>query len=171
MGSGLLCISGSRGVWEVPGCDKGDRSAAFPCPSRPPDTVDIVLDVLRDIVVDYKVHIVDVDPACRHISCNQDFDGAFPESAHDPITLGLLHVAVEFFRAVAACPDTAGEIFRASLRIAEDDRKMRVDDIDHPGEGLEFVTIPDLDIGLFCGRDGEFLVLDPDKFGLVLEPF
>ena len=60
----------------------------------------------------------------------------FPEAAHDPVALGLFHIAMKFLGAVAPCPDTGGKVFCASLRVAEDDRKMRVDNIDHPAKGL-----------------------------------
>ena len=50
----------------------------------------IVLVILRDIVVEYRLNIIDIDTAGSHIGCNQDLGASVAETVHNTVTLYLL---------------------------------------------------------------------------------
>ena len=55
----------------------------------------IIFLILRYIIVEYHINIVNVNPSCGNICCNQNFNRAVAEFLHDLITLCLLEVAVQ----------------------------------------------------------------------------
>ena len=58
------------------------------------DSVDVVLSVGGEIVVDDQRHLLHIDSSGQEIGGDQDSRGSGPEFSHDDVTLLLVHVSV-----------------------------------------------------------------------------
>ena len=81
---------------------EGKCLACLACTPCTPNAVYIIFLILRYIIVEYHINIVNVNPSCGNICCNQNFNRAIAEFLHDLITLCLLEVAVQPFCEIAA---------------------------------------------------------------------
>jgi len=106
--------------------DEGDGTAGPPCPCRPADAVDVVVDVLGDVVVDDQVDVVDVDPPGGDVRRDKDVDRSGTELCHDAVTQHLFHVAVEPFGKVAPGLEVGGEFVDAFFGVCEDQGEVGV---------------------------------------------
>jgi len=67
-------------------------------PSKPastPNSVDVVLPVGRQVVVDDEGHLLDVDAPGKQVGRDEDSTRPRPELSHDHVSLTLLHVSVD----------------------------------------------------------------------------
>ena len=62
----------------------------------------IILVILRYIIVEYRLDIIDVDTAGCHIRCHQNVRPSGTECTHDTVTLLLFQIAVKPFCKIAA---------------------------------------------------------------------
>ena len=99
---------------------EGDRDARFPGPSGATDTVQIVLLVLRDGVVDDVGHVVDVDAASRDIRRHHDILLAGLERSHRALARLLIHIAVHRGGVEPAVLEFFGQFRRCTLGAGED---------------------------------------------------
>ncbi len=65
-----------------------------------PDSVHVIFNVLRHVIVEHGVHTADIYSPCGHICGNQDLTSAAPEKIHDRIPLVLGKIPVKSFRLV-----------------------------------------------------------------------
>ena len=88
-----LCLTESLDVTEfvdfASDC-KAERTSLSSGTSGTPDSVYIILVILRDIVVEYRFHVVHVDSSCSDIRCNKNLGRSVPEAAHNAVSLLLL---------------------------------------------------------------------------------
>ena len=63
--------------------------ALFSCSAGTADTVHIIFDILRNVIIDNAIHIVYIDSSRRNVCGNQDLRRAVAEAAHHTVTLLL----------------------------------------------------------------------------------
>jgi hypothetical protein len=101
---------------------KGDRVAAPSGSAGSSDTVDVLLDVPRNIVVDDMGDVVDVETSSGNIRRDQEIGNAFSESLQDSLALGLAHIAVDRLCTVATNLERFAKIRSILSRLTENDR-------------------------------------------------
>jgi hypothetical protein len=92
-----LCVVESLNVSQVPHVSLGDEvngDSLSAEPSRAADTVDVILSVRGEIVVDHEGHLLDIDASGEEISGDQHARGARSELPHDELSLFLVHISV-----------------------------------------------------------------------------
>ena len=89
------------------------------------DTMDVVLGVMRDVIIDDKRHIGDVDTSRDHIGSDEDRHLTIPEIQHHLVPLLLLEIGVHSARVNMERAQGAGEILDALLLAGEDDHLLK----------------------------------------------
>jgi hypothetical protein len=115
---------------------------ATPCrPARPgaPDAVHVGVRRARHVVVDDVRHVLDVEPARRHVGGDEQLDLAAAEAAHHAVARLLPHPAVQRLGAEAARGERLGELVRLVARAAEHDGARRRLHVEHAAEGRDLV--------------------------------
>ena len=74
--------------------DKRNGRAGRRGPGRPADAVNVVLGVVRNVEINYRADVLDVDPARHDVRSHQHVDLAVFEVEHDLFALLLLQVGV-----------------------------------------------------------------------------
>merc|ERR1719398_52495 len=97
------------------------------------DSVDVVLSVGGEIVVDDQRHLLHIDSSGQEIGCDQDSRGSGPELSHDDVTLLLVHVSVHGGHSEVPLVHLLSQPVDLAPGVAEDDRLS-------DGEGLVQVT-------------------------------
>ena len=83
---------------DLPAVGKCKGSALSAGTAGSADTVHIVLDILRNIVIDDSFHIIHINTSGCHIRSDQDTGSAVTETLHDRVTLRLGQVSMQSFR-------------------------------------------------------------------------
>ena len=83
---------------DLPAVGKCKGSALSAGTAGSADTVHIILDILRNIVIDDSFHIIHINTSGRHIRSDQNAGTAVTETLHDRIALCLGQVSVQPFR-------------------------------------------------------------------------
>lgn len=81
-------------------CDKGISSAASFCAACTADAVDIIFVLFRNIIVEHRVDIGNVDASGGNVCRNEDIQSAFAEGVHDPFPRALPDIAMDTVRQV-----------------------------------------------------------------------
>jgi len=84
----VLKEAGVLGKHEVNGCTLATETTSTA------DSVDVVLLLQRELVVNNEADLLDIDTSSQKISGNEDTDGAGSELLHDDLTLLLVHLTV-----------------------------------------------------------------------------
>ena len=58
-------------------------------PSRSADSVHIIFDILRHIIVEYRLDIININSSCSNIRCNKNLNRSVSEAVHNLVTLEL----------------------------------------------------------------------------------
>ncbi len=130
------------------------------CSARTPrsaDTVNIILNILRNVIIDDRFHIVDINAARRNIRCDQDIRAARPETVHRHITLMLRHIPVQSFRAEAVLLQNLRKLVHLHLRITEDQAERRLIILQQPDARRILILSLYLIISLRYQRDCQLL--------------
>ncbi len=114
--------------------------ARAPCSSN---AVNIVLYILGKIIVDDRLHVVDVDAPGGHIRGNEDIGAPVPETVHGHIPLVLGHVAVKSFRLESCLFYHLRQLVHLYLGIAEDQAEFGLKILQKPDTGGVFVLCLD----------------------------
>ena len=91
-----LCVVKGLNVTKVPHVTLGDEvdgDTLSPESTGSTDTMDVVLTVRGQVVVDHQRHLLHVDASRQQIGGDEDTGGAGAELSHDQITFTLVHVA------------------------------------------------------------------------------
>ena len=83
---------------DLPAIGKSEGSALSAGTTGSADTVHIVLDILRNIVIDDSFHIIHINTSGCHIRSDQNTGSTVTETLHDRITLRLGQVSMQSFR-------------------------------------------------------------------------
>lgn len=149
---------------------KVDRSALSAETTCATDSVDVVLFLRGNLVVDDETDLLDIDTTSEQISGDENANGTLAELAHDDFTLVLLHLTVHGRHDKVLARHRLLQLFDALLRVAVDQRlvdvQVRVQVQKHLNFPLLFLH---RDIVLVDTFKGEFLVLDEDLGGVLHE--
>ena len=105
---------------------KGKGTSCLAGPARSAYAVHIVFRILRQIIIDHDLHIVNVDASCRHIRGDQDIGGSVPETPHGHVSLMLGHIPMESLHLKASLLHHLRKLVHLDLRIAEDKAELRL---------------------------------------------
>jgi hypothetical protein len=127
------------------------------------DTVDVVLTVGGQVVVDDKGHLLDIDTTSEEISGDQDTRRARAELLHDDVALTLVHVSVHSRDGEVTRGKLVGEPVNLSSGVAEDDSLSDGNGLVEVGEGIELpVFLLDGHVELLDTFEGKLVLLDQD---------
>jgi len=127
------------------------------------DSVDVVLTVGWEIVVDDQGDLLDIDTTGQKISGDQDTGRAGTELLHDEVTLGLVHVTVHGRDSEVAGSELVGEPVDLSAGVAEDDGLGDGDGLVEIGQSVQLpVLLLDGDVELLDTLKGKLGLLDQD---------
>ena len=102
--------------------DKRNGRAGRRGPGRPADAVNVVLGVVRNVEINYRADVLDVDPARHDVRSHQHVDLAVFEVEHDLFALLLLQVGVHRCDVQLHALERKSELLDLLLRGGENDR-------------------------------------------------
>lgn len=127
------------------------------------DSVDVVLTVGGQVVVDDKGDLLDINTTGEEIGGDEDAGGTRSELLHDNITLSLVHVTVHGGDSEITGSEFVGEPIDLSTGVAEDDGLGNGDSLVQVGESVELpVFLLNGNVELLDTFEGEFGLLDED---------
>ncbi len=125
------------------------------------DTMDVVLTVGGEIVVDDERDLLDVDAASEKIGSDEDTRRTGSELLHDHVTLALVHIAVHGRDGEVAGGELVGEPVDLPAGVAEDDGLGDGDGFVKIGQSIELpLFLLDGDVELLDTFEGELVLLD-----------
>lgn len=144
-----------------------NRHTLPPEPPRPANSVDIVLTITRQIVVDDQRHLLHVDSARPHIRRDEDPTVPLAKVLHDAVALLLRHFAVHAAHGEVRLPHLLREPVDLAPRVAEDDGLGDGQGVVEIAQGVELpLLLLDGDEVLFEAFEGELVALDEDAHGV-----
>lgn len=148
--------------------DEVDRHALPPEAPAPADTVEVVLRLGRQVVVDDEGDLLNIDAAGEEVGGDENAGRARPELAHDDVSRVLIHVAVGGRDRVIPAPQLVGEPINFAPRVDENDALSDGQRFVEVAEGLELpIFLIDVHIELFYAFQGQFISLDEDPYRFV----
>ena len=127
------------------------------------DTMDVVLPVGWEVVVDDQGYLLHVDATGEKVSCDQHTGGAGAELLHDHVTLALVHVSVHGRDREVTGSELVGEPVHLSAGVAEDDGLGDGDSLVEIGERVQLpVLFLDRDVELLDTFERELVLLHED---------
>ena len=127
------------------------------------NTVDVVLTVSREIVVDDQGDLLDIDSTSKQIGGDQNTGRSGSELLHDNITLSLFHVAVHGRDGEITGGKLVGKPVDLSSGVAEDNCLGDGDSFVEIGEGVELpFFLLDSNVELLDTFEGQLSLLDQD---------
>lgn len=155
---------------DILGGDKVDGNALSAETTTTTNSVDVVLTVGGEIVVDDQGNLLDIDTTGQKISGDQDTRRAGSELLHDQITLTLVHVTVHGRDGEVTGSELVGEPVDLSAGVAEDDGLSDGDSLIQIGEGVELpLLLLDGNVELLNTLQGKLVLLDQDTDGVAHE--
>lgn len=125
------------------------------------DTVDVVLTVGREVVVDDQGHLLHVDTTGEQVGGDEDTGRARAEFLHDDVALALVHVTVHGRDGEVTGSELVGEPVDLSTGVAEDDGLGDGDGLVQVGQGVELpLLLLDGDVELLDTFKRKFVLLD-----------
>ena len=134
------------------------------------NTVNVVLTVGGQVIVDDQRDLLDINTTGKKISGNQDTGRSRTEFLHDNITLGLLHVTVHGRDSEVTSSELVSEPVDLSAGVAEDDSLGDGDSLIEIREGVKLpLLLLNSDVELLDTFEGKLLLLDQDTDGVTHE--
>lgn len=134
------------------------------------DTMDVVLTVGWEIVVDDQRNLLNVDTTGQKIGGDQDTGRTRTELLHNQVTLTLVHVTVHSGDSEVTGGKLVGEPVDLSSGVAEDDCLCDGDGLVKIGEGVQLpVFLLNCNIKLFDTFKGKLGLLNQDTDGITHE--
>ena len=159
----------SSGSLSAPG-DEVDGNSLTAEAARATDTVQVVLGLRGQVIVDDQGDLLDVDAAGKQVGGDEDAGGSRAELAHDDVAGVLVHVAVGGRHGVVALAHLVGEPVDLAARVGEDDRLGDGQGLVQVAQGLELPLLAlHVDVELLDTLEGQLVALDQDTDGLVHE--
>lgn len=127
------------------------------------NSVNVVLTVGREIIVDDQGNLLNIDTTGQEISGDQDTRRAGSELLHDQVTLSLVHVTVHGGDGEITSSELVGEPVNLSAGVAEDNSLGNGDGLVQIGEGVQLpLLLLDGNIELLDTLQGKLVLLDQD---------
>lgn len=134
------------------------------------DTVNVVLTVGGQVVVNNKRDLLDINTTGQKVSGDEDTRRTRAELLHDNITLALLHVTVHGRDGKVTSSELVGKPVDLSAGVAEDDGLGDGDGLVEVRERVELpLLLLDGNVELLDTLKGKFLLLDQDTDGVAHE--
>lgn len=134
------------------------------------DTMDVVLTVGGQVVVDDQGNLLDVDTTGQQVSGDQDTRRTGTELLHDNVTLGLFHISVHGRDSEVTGSELVGEPVDLAAGVAEDDGLGDGDGLIKIGEGVKLpLFLLNGNVELLDTFEGELVLLDKDTDGVAHE--
>ena len=149
--------------------DEGKCLAFAARAASTPDPVHIAFHIVGDVIVDHRIHIIHVNSACGHIRRHQNLNAVGTETAHHPIPLGLVHVAMQPVGLIAALLQVHGYLVHAAFGGTEHQSLAEPLRVQHAAQGIHLLVWTDLVVHLLDGGDREHLVGDGQHLRLAQE--
>ena len=125
------------------------------------DTMDVVLAICREVVVDDKGDLLHINTTGEQVSGDEHTRRAGSELLHDDIALCLVHIAVHGGDGEVASSKLVGEPVDLSTGVAEDDGLGDGDGLIQIGQCIQFpLFFLDCDVELLDTFKGELILLD-----------
>ena len=141
--------------------DKVDGNTLTAETTTTADTVDVVLTVGGQVVVDDKRDLLDVDTTGEEVGGDEDTRRAGSELAHDDLSLGLLHVTVHGRDGELPGGELVGEPVDLAAGVAEDDGLGDGDGLVEIAERVELpLLLLDGNVELLNTLEGQLVPLD-----------
>lgn len=154
----------------VIGGDKVDSNTLSAETTTTTDTVDVVLPVGREIVVDDQGNLLDIDTTGQQVSGNQNTRGAGTELLHNQVTLSLVHVTVHGRDGEVAGSELVGKPVDLAASVAEDDGLSNGNGLVQVGKGVELpLLLLDGNVELLDTLKGKLVLLDENTDGVAHE--
>ena len=151
---------------DVASAHEGRRHTLAPGAAGTADPVDVVLGIVRQVIVDHHLQMVDVDAAGGHIGGDEELKLRVLELVHHARALGLGDAAVETIRREALRQKRVGQFIDHALGVAEDDAETEAVVIHQTDQRLGLATRGDLVEPLVDGGSGDILALDGHGLGI-----
>jgi hypothetical protein len=135
--------------------------------SRSTDTVNVIFRILRKLVVNYEINIVDIDPAGSDIRCDKNFDCALAKHPQNTLAHRLGNIAMKTIYGVSSRKQSLGAFIDGPFRIAENDREFRLLQVDDSRGQFDAGTLAHLKADLFDRLDRHLLAFDLNRFRFV----
>ena len=129
----------------------------------------IVLNILRNVVVEHHINVINIDAAGCNVRRNQHINRPTAETRHHPIALHLFHITMQCFHEISARRQACHQIVNRSFCITEDQCQLRVVHIQQPAKCLKLITFADLNVGLLNLRHRQFAACNLHKLWIMLE--
>jgi hypothetical protein len=127
------------------------------------NSVNVVLTVGREIIVDDQGNLLNVDTTGQEISGDQDTRRTGTELLHDQVTLSLVHVTVHGGNGEITSSELVGEPVDLSAGVAEDNSLGDGDGLVQVGEGVQLpLLLLDGNIELLDTLQGKLVLLNQD---------
>ncbi len=146
---------------------KGDCTPLLPGASGAANSVDVALGVLREIVVENEIEVVDVQTAGGNIRRDEEIRLSFLQVLDDPESLLLRQVANDVLRLVSVFTKAVGKLLAHCLRIREDQSRVRLLLAQKPKEKTELLVLGNVKDLLLHRIHGHTLGIDLDLHRVV----
>lgn len=138
--------------------------------SRSSDSVNVVLEILWEIVVDDKGNLMDINSTSQKIGGDENTGRSSSKLSQDNITILLSDVSVSGGDSEVLSAHSVGEVIDLSSGVTEDDGLGNVEGIVQVAKGIQFPVFPfNGNIKLFNSFQGQFVSLDQNSNWLVHE--
>ena len=131
-------------------------------PAGAADAVDVVLILVGHVVVEHRVHVVDVQPPGGHVGGGQHPQLALPEFLEGLLPHPLLDVPVDGLAGDPPHPQQAGEPVGHVLGVAEGDDPVKAPDLHEADHGVHLfvpvhvqAVLADVRLVLLVSPDGD----------------
>jgi len=134
------------------------------------NSVDVVLTVGGEIVVDDQGNLLDIDTTGQKVSGDQDTRRTGSELLHDQVTLSLVHVTVHGGDGEVTGSELVGEPVNLSAGVAEDDGLGDGDGLVQVGKSVELpLLLLNSDVELLDTLKGKLVLLNQNADGVTHE--
>lgn len=150
--------------------DEVDGNTLTPETSSTTNTMDVVLTVGGEIVVDDQGDLLNINTTGKEISGDEDTGRSGTELLHDNITLSLLHVTVHGGDSEVTGSQFVGQPVDLPAGVAEDNGLGDGNGLVEIGEGIKLpIFLLNSNVELLNTFEGQFSLLDQDTDGVAHE--
>jgi hypothetical protein len=122
--------------------------------------MEIIFHVVRQVVVENDLDIVDINSTRGNVSGNEELKSGLPELVHHTISHQLRHIAVQTICRISLSIQVIDKFVDHAFGIAEDDAQLEIVDIDQACQQLDLIIAIHFIVDLLDRRHGERLLFD-----------